>query len=53
VAVLVIGSKYGGNYLLGTNNGQCLILGSNSTTCSAVLSLPSELCLNMDFAMPR
>jgi hypothetical protein len=53
VVVLVIGSKYVGNYLVGTNDGQCLILGSNSTTCSAVLSLPSEICLNMVFAMPR
>jgi hypothetical protein len=44
MAVLVIGSK---NYLLGTNDGQCAILGSNSTTCSVFLSLPSELCLNI------
>jgi hypothetical protein len=51
VAILGIGSKYVGNLLVGTNDGQCLILGSNST-CGAVVSLPSEVCLNMDFAMP-
>jgi hypothetical protein len=52
VAVLVIGSKYVGNLLVGTNDGLCVILGSNSTTCGAVVSLPSEVCLTMDFAMP-